>query len=174
MEIDLFSECTTCEVNFSKVSPYIRQQVEDELNVNMSGNNFIITVTKSIADKYHIPFDAICKISYKKDTTKIEVILSRYIVNYSGHFLVFSDKNPWNGLPGYYFCNSLLETVERPMETQIFIKEAAKNAIKCYEVPYNTIEGTTTYIVGLTAEEFGDLSTKDYMDLENFIKNIFS
>ena len=173
MEIDLFSECTTCEVNFSKVSPYIRQQVEDELNVNMSGNNFIITVTKSIADKYHIPYDAICKVSYKKDIYKIESLLSQFIF-YSNNFLVFSEKPLWNGYPGYYFCNSLLETVERPMETQIFIKEAAKNAIKCYEVPYNTIEGTTTYIVGLTAEEFGDLYTKDYMDLENFIKNIFS
>ena len=173
MNIDLFGQCTTCEVDFSKVPEIIKQQIEYELGTKITCDNYIITITKSIADKYHIPYDAICKVSYKKDIYKIESLLSQFIF-YSNNFLVFSEKPLWNGYPGYYFCNSLLETVERPMETQIFIKEAAKNAIKCYEVPYNTIEGTTTYIVGLTAEEFGDLYTKDYMDLENFIKNIFS
>ena len=171
MEIDLFSECTTCEVNFSKVSPYIRQQVEDELNVNMSGNNFIITVTKSIADKYHIPFDAICKISYKKDTTKIEVILSKYIRNYSDHFLVFSEKNPWNGLPGYYFCNNFVDTVERPIETKIILRNESNNAIKCSETPYNTIESTTTYIIGLAQSEYEQLIKDDYMGIAKFVKS---
>ena len=174
MLIDIFDSCTTCEVDFSEVPENIKQQVERELKTRIFCDDFIQTITKDVAKKYQIPADAICKISFKKDTTMIEVILSKYIVNYSDHFLVFSEKIPWNGLPGYYFCNYFSDTVERPIETQIIIQNYRNNAIKCSETPYNTIESTTTYIIGLSYLEYEQLIKDDYMGIAKFVKSKIS
>lgn len=128
--------------------------------------------------KQPIPLDAICEIPCyrfynEKVLSEVWDLIQHYIL-YCNQYLVFSEKTPWNGHPGYYFCNSPEETVKRPMETQIFIKATGYNAIKCYEIPYNTIEGSYTYIVGLDSSDCEkNIHLYNYIKLKEFVKSRF-
>lgn len=170
MNIDILGECTTYEVDLLKVPDFMRETIMKNLGIDC--DNLIPRLSAETIALYHIPQEAVCQESKELDEDDLELKLYDYL-NRMSYFLVCASVSIWNGLPGYYFCTNILKTVERPIDTKIYITEATDGAIKCREIPYNVSSGVDTYIIGLTESDYNRLLCEDYDVIEQFAVDQF-
>ena len=120
------------------------------------------TLNMSLVDieRYKIPEKAINYDSFDFDECMLESLLEEIIGKYP-HYLVIALGCKWNGASGYKFCDDILKTCERSYEISLTFEEEGKDAVKCRESSHDVPMGGTTYIVGLTEEEFELLEEKE-------------
>ena len=168
--IDLFGSCERYDVNLLNVS----NEIIDELvkaGVSEPGETYIC-MTKSLIDKFDIPSDAIDFDSYEVDQDMLESELEHFLGNYP-HYLVIAIHCKWNGASGWMFTNSRIKTVSRDYDISLIIEENGQDAIKCRESSHDVPMGSTTYIVGLSNDDFDKLEDAELDELIKYAESRF-
>ena len=89
------------------------------------------------------------------------------------HYLTFASGCTWNGASGYGFSSKILDTVRRPYEITLIYKDHIDGrALICRESSHDVPMGSTTYIIGLTDEEYETLEDSNFEAVEAFVKGI--
>lgn len=153
--MNILDSCTFCEVDQTKLnSEQLRNFVGDSLD---EGSLILSLEQIKNAD---IPEEAIDWESGEFDREELNYILTDKIGRLP-HYLVVARGCRWNGASGYMFTDEITKTCERSYDVSLDLVEEGKNAIKCRESSHDVPMGGTTYIIGLTEEEFELLEEKE-------------
>ena len=153
--MNILDSCTFYEVDQTKLnSEQLRNFVGDSLD---EGSLIISLEEIKNAD---IPEEAIDWESGGFDREELNYILTDKIGRLP-HYLVIACGCRWNGASGYMFTDEITKTCERSYDISLDLVEEGRNAIKCRESSHDVPMGGTTYIIGLTEEEFELLEDKE-------------
>ena len=159
--MNILDSCTFYEVDQTKLnSEQLRNFVGDSLD---EGSLILSLEQIKNAD---IPEEAIDWESGGFDREELNYILTDKIGRLP-HYLVIACGCRWNGASGYMFTDEIAKTCERSYDVSLDLVEEGRNAIKCRESSHDVPMGGTTYIIGLTEEEFELLEEKE---LDKLIK----
>ena len=157
--MNILDSCTFYEVDQTKLnSEQLRNFVGDSLD---EGSLILSLEQIKNAD---IPEEAIDWESGGFDREELNYILTDKIGRLP-HYLVIACSCRWNGASGYMFTDEITKTCERSYDISLDLVEEGKNAIKCRESSHDVPMGGTTYIIGLTEEEFELLEEKELYKL---------
>ena len=153
--MNILDSCTFYEVDQTKLnSEQLRNFVGDSLD---EGSLILSLEQIKNAD---IPEEAIDWESGGFDREELNYILTDKIGRLP-HYLVIACSCRWNGASGYMFTDEIAKTCERSYDVSLDLVEEGRNAIKCRESSHDVPMGGTTYIIGLTEEEFELLEEKE-------------
>ena len=168
--IDLFESCSHYNVNLLNCSNETVNALMDAFVVEQGEIN--VRLSKSLIDKFEIPTDAIDWDSYEVDTDMLEGELEYFVGNHP-QYLVIANNCRWNSETGYMFTDNLVKTVSRDYDITLTITEDGQDAIKCRESSHDAPTGHTTYIVGLSNEEYEKLEEAELNELIKFAESKF-
>ena len=153
--MNILESCTFYEVDQTKLnSEQLRNFVGDSLD---EGSLILSLEEIKNAD---ILEEVIDWESGEFDECMLESLLDEIVGRYP-HYLVIALGGKWNRASGYMFTNEITKTCERSYAISLDLVEEGKNAIKCRESSHDVPMGGTTYIIGLTEEEFELLEEKE-------------
>jgi len=153
--MNILDSCIFYEVDQTKLnSEQLRNFVGDSLD---EGSLILSLEEIKNAD---IPEEAIDWESGGFDREELNYILTDKIGRLP-HYLVIACGCRWNGASGYMFTDEITKTCERSYDISLDLLEEGRNAIKCRESSHDVPMGGTTYIIGLTEEEFELLEDKE-------------
>lgn len=159
--MNILDSCTFYEVDLTKLnSEQLRNFVGDSLD---EGRLILSLEAIKNAD---IPEEVIDWESGEFDQEELNYILTDKIGRLP-HYLVVACGCRWDGASGYMFTDEITKTCERSYDISLDLVEEGRNAIKCREYSHDVPMGGTTYIIGLTEEEFELLEEKE---LDNLIE----
>ena len=159
--MNILESCTFYEVDQTKLnSEQLRNFVGDSLD---EGSLILSLEEIKNAD---ILEEVIDWESGEFDECMLESLLDEIVGRYP-HYLVIALGGKWNRASGYMFTNEITKTCERSYAISLDLVEEGRNAIKCRESSHDVPMGGTTYIIGLTEEEFELLEEKE---LDKLIK----
>lgn len=98
---------------------------------------------------------------------RLEAVLEGFIGKFP-YYLVYSENVEEDGISGYKLCKEITNTVTRSFDfpdSLVYIKDI-KNGIECKE------DGSTTYIIGLTADEYENINGADFDKVSNFVNKL--
>ena len=169
--MDLLEICTEYDVNVEKCNPQVRDLLIDEFGLTEE-NGMMINLTGEEIAKYGVNASAIDYDSAEYLEEMLEDILYSKLGKYP-YYLVFASGCKWNGASGYKFCTNIIDTVTRDYDISISIIEEGKHAIKCRESSHDVPTGSTTYICGVTEDEYEKLENASFDEIESFAINKF-
>lgn len=157
--MNILDSCTFYEVDQTKLnSEQPRNFVGDSLD-----EGSLILSLEEIKNAV-IPEEAIDWESGEFDQEELNYILTDKIGRLP-HYLVIALGCRWNSASGYMFTDEITKTCDRSYDVSLDLVEEGKNAIKCREsmvvISHYVPMGGTTYIIGLTEEEFELLEEKE-------------
>lgn len=158
MSFRILDACTLYGVNLLKVSEEIRNEVSTEFNLD--ADQTVLSMSLVDINNYKIPEEAIDYDSGDFDECMLESLLDEIVGKYP-HYVVIALCCKWNGASGYKFCNNVIDTVARNYDISLSVEKEGNGAIKRLESSHDVPAGSTTYIVGLTEEEFELLEEKE-------------
>lgn len=168
--IDIFSSCERYDVNLLNVSNEIIAELVKAGVIEHEDT--YVCMTKSLIDKFDISSDAIDFDSYDVDQDMLESELEHFLGNYP-HYIVIATHCKWNGASGWMFTDSLIKTVSRNYDISLIIEENGHDAIKCKESSHDVPMGSTTYIVGLSNDDFDKLEDAELDELIKYAESRF-
>lgn len=170
--MNILESCTHYAIDLLKlfeIDPKKAKEIMSDYGLDADTHYFDALGT----DLDDFPTEVIDYNSAEFDNDELEELLISYLGNHP-HYLVFASGCRWNGASGYKFCENIIDTVARNYDVTLDLQEYIDDrAIKCREASHDVPMGSTTIIVGISEEEYDDLSEKEFKDVEDFAMNIF-
>lgn len=141
--------------------------IDEQFNQWKQGEDIVISgVSSANIEKYNLE-------DYVKDYDEYdEVLLGEYLIDKIGkypHYLVFASGCRWNGASGYTICDNILKTVSRDYDISLYEDKPLKNGYAFTESSHDVPMGSTTYIIGLTEQEYERLEDAEFNEVEEFV-----
>lgn len=176
--INILESCTIYYINLSKIkNPELLNYLKEELEVDDNSIYAIYGNTlEDITQKFNSQevYDAIDFNMTDFDEDYLEDILLNTLGNWP-HYLVFASGVKWNGVSGYGIFEDIKRTVYRDYDVSLYLEEEIKDrAMKCLESSHDRPTGSTTYIIGISNDEYEDLEEMDFNEIEQFVHSVFN
>ena len=170
--MNILESCTHYTIDLLKLFEIDSKKAEEILSdYGLDADTHYFDVLGTDLDDF--PTEVIDYSSAEFDNYELEDLLNSYLGNHP-HYLVFASGCRWNGASGYKFCENITDTVARNYDVTLDLQESVSDrAIKCRESSHDVPMGSTTIIVGISEDEYDDLSEKEFKDVEDFAMNIF-
>ncbi len=173
--MNIFDEVTMVEVDISKCTPEEKEKlIKEGFGDPEYFNNDVILSLQEIED---LGLEAYA--NYESswiDGDELRLALTNSLGNECPYYLVFASGCTWDGKSGYTFCDDIVDTVARNYEISLYIDDPKpqNNIIKCTEASHDVPTGSTTYILGLTNEEYNLLKEYNFKQIEEYVEDRFN
>lgn len=172
--MNILENCTYCIIDLEQLAERNPKAIEEMKNDGFDIDEDVdtLTVRESDLHEYNIPYEIVDNTSWDFDWLELEDLLLSKIDKHP-HYLVMATHCRWNGASGYKFCENITDTVQRGYEITLVLEEERDRAIKCRESSHDVPMGSTTYIIGISEEEYEKLSESSFEEVQAFAEKIF-
>ena len=165
--MNILASCTFYDINLLKLNKDLYDKLANEYNIDADCS--VLQISETDIEFHNIPSEAIDYDSCEFDDYSLEDIMENYVGKYP-HYLVFASGCRWNGTSGYKIVDNILATVYRNYEISLEFINKGKRKAEFIEGSHDVPTGSTTYIVGLTEDEYNQLVDAEFEEVESFLE----
>jgi len=169
---NILASCTFVDVIIDELPEDLKQKVIEAYE--LEEDEPVVRITEEEVDYLEIPYECLDDDSWDFNTKKLSYVLHDYLGKHPW-YLVVAKHCTWNGMSGYKFFRDthIVNTVTRDYDITLLLEQRGKDAILCTESSHDVPQGSSTYIIGISEEEYERLSEADYSEIEKFAESKF-
>ena len=168
--MNVLAACTYFDVDISKLPKDVYEKIDNDYG-GLEDEGAYIRMSEDNIDYYNVPSEAVDYSDGDFDEYELEAIMSDILGNYP-HYLVFAAGCRWNGASGYKVVEDVKETCYRGYDITLELKERGKRKALFRESSHDVPMGSTTYMLGITEEEYDRILDMEFNEVEEFVDSI--
>lgn len=167
--MNILAACTLYEVDLLKLSEEMYDKLSNDFSIDADCT--ILTLSEEDIYKYEIPYQAVNLDSCQFDEDELAFIMEDILGNYP-HYLVFASGCKWNGSNGYKIVEDITETCYRDYDISLSPIDKGRRKASFLESSHDVPTGSTTYMIGITDEEYDKLANAEFEEVESFVNTV--